>query len=153
MGVCSNLALQLDFQMLTQRGVAVAPASTPDQDLIQNFAKTGHQAWDELGGRFVLRYLTRSQVGTLAGGVNRLQYVTPTPFSAEETVKWLALPSPSQPREFVLLLDPRMLATLCGPRLDRLGNGLEYLLPQGFPDQAVVNVGGLPGTGWALVVC
>src|SRR5690242_20129012 len=78
----------------------------------------------QLGGRYLLRYLLRSQLGTLTSGTSQTQYVTPTPYAPEETITWLALPPTAGYREWVLLLDPGQLTHVRGPRWIRLGGGI-----------------------------
>ena len=80
------------------------------------------------------------QVGTLLNGTTNRQFVTPTPYSPEETVSWLALPSPSQPRPYVLLLDPAQLQDVYGPRWVHMGGGIEYILNTGFPPNAIARI-------------
>jgi hypothetical protein len=58
-------------------------------------ARSGSEVATELGGRYLLRYLTRA-------------------------------------------LDPNQIPEVRGPRRVRLGGGLEYVLPKGFPASALV---------------
>jgi hypothetical protein len=73
-----------------------------------------------------------------------MQFVTPTPYSPAETVVWLALPNPA-PRDYALFLDPGRIPAICGPRRVRLGGGLEYILPRGYPAAAML-------VGWPVRV-
>ena len=98
----------------------------------------------ELGGRMLLRYLLRKQYQQFTAGSSQLHFVTPTPYSPTETVIWLALPNPTK-RDFVLFLDPAQIPAICGPRRVRLGGGLEYILPQGYPAAALL-------VGWPVPV-
>jgi hypothetical protein len=83
----------------------------------------------------------------LTSGTTDTQFVTPTPYAPEETISLLALPPGAGNREWVLLLDPRRLTNVFGPRQVRFGGGLEYILTSGFPATAIVNaVAGPPGT-------
>lgn len=99
---------------------------------------------DQLGGRYLLRYLLRSQLGTLTSGTSDTQFVTPTPYAPEETISWLTLPPASGSREWVLLLDPNQLTNVYGPRWVRLGGGVEYILASGFSAEAVVDAATVP---------
>lgn len=99
--------------------------------------KTGQQVKVELGGRYLLRYLLSHQVGIHIQGTHESQWVTPTPYAPDETVSWLALPAPMQPRTFVMLLDPKEIDEIWGPRWVRLGRGIEYYLPNGFGKNAL----------------
>lgn len=143
MGTSSWLCTVLDQEMLeVWRGVQIAARTTPDNMLFQ---KTGTEVARELGNRYLLRYLLPHQVGWFSRGSELRHYVTPTPYSPEETVLWLALPKPAQSRTFVMMLDPAMIGLLLGPRWVRLGKGIEYILPDGFPKEALVG-------GWELGV-
>jgi hypothetical protein len=138
MGTAGLLATNLDRHMLEQRGTVIVPGITPDASVPP---KTGGEVFSELGGRFLLRYLLPGQ-GDTAEKLNQLQgrtqWVTPTPYSPEETIAMLALPAPEQPRGYVLILDPRKISEVKGPRRILLGHGIEYILPQGFPKEALV---------------
>lgn len=159
MGTSSRLATMLDADMLARHQKAIAHPGTPDSKLKKRSAQ--RVTW-ELGGRYLLRYLTTNQVINFAHGVsgiptdfsNNPHYVTPTPFSPEEAIAWLALPSPHLLRNYVVLLDPALIPvaiTILGPRWVRMGGGIEYILSS-FPIAAVVNVGTGLGTQWPLLV-
>lgn len=104
--------------------------------------RAGADVAAELGGRLFLRYLTDSQLTAfLHGSIDRGHWVTPTAISSTEVVDWLALFAPSQPRRHALLLDPELIDAVRGPSWIRLGSGIEYYLPQGFPREAILDVG------------
>jgi len=149
MGSSSWLATALDHEMLeVARRVEIAPRVTPDSDLGTDtrWNKTGRAVAKELGGRYLLRYLLPHQVGSYPAGSDDRQCVTPTPYAPRETVSWLALPAPRKTRPYVMLLDPSEITRrVWGPRWIRLGKGIEYILPDGFPRDAVV-------LGWELEV-
>lgn len=130
----SSLATTLDQEMLENRRVSIAGRTTPDADLP---SKTGIEVAQELGNRYLLRYLVGHQVGRYVDGSDARHFVTPTAYSAAEAVSWLALPLPTQDRAFVLILDPAKVATIIGPRWVRCGKGIEYILPVGFPKEAL----------------
>jgi hypothetical protein len=99
--------------------------------------------------------LLPSRLGTLLGGTNNPQYVTPTPYAPEETISWLALPLPNQPRPYGLLLDPDKLTDVYGPRWGLLGGGIEYILKTGFTPDAIVRISpdsSTPPSRWELEV-
>jgi hypothetical protein len=154
MGTSSRLATVLDAEMLRQKGVNIF---APGTSLVQ-MQTSPHQPVNissHLGERYLLRYLLPHQVGTLLNGTPRRQYVTPTPYAPEETGSWLALPSPNQPRPYVLLLDPTQLRDVYGPRWVQMGGGIEYILAQGFRPGAIVNMSPDPSTTpprWELEV-
>ena len=134
MATSSHLATQLDHEMLSAHSVVIAPSSTPDSGLAR---KTGRQVARELGGRYLLRYLLPHQVGRYAGGSTAPHWVTPTAYAPEETISWLALPAPRDPRPYVMSLKPEEIADISGPRWVRFGGGIEYHLPTGFPAGAL----------------
>jgi hypothetical protein len=137
LGSSSWLATALDQELLeVVRGIPIAPRTTPINS--PPLQKTGRQVSDELGGRYLLRYLLPHQIGSHTTGSDRPHWVTPTPYAPEETVSWLALPAPAQPRTFVMLLDPSKIPDIWGPRWVKLGKGIEYYLPRGFPGSALV---------------
>jgi hypothetical protein len=100
--------------------------------------KSGGAVFEELGGRFLLRYLVPAQIADFRAGGEGVHWVTPTPYQPEETLSWLALPALREPRLHALVLDPRRIAVIRGPRWVRLGGGIEYILPHGFPGEALV---------------
>jgi hypothetical protein len=132
----SWLATLLDEEMLQAgKGVQIADRFVEDDRLLQ---KTGQAVWDELGGRYFLRYVLGYQVGEFASGSSRRHCVTPTPIAIEDTISYLNLPRPVDQRLNVMILDPRRIDLVSGPRWVRGGKGIEYVLPRGFPPQARV---------------
>ena len=138
-----GLATALDWEMLeVSRGVHIASGATPDNELP---LKQGREVSIELGGRYLLRYVLPDQVGLYTNGSNKRHFTTPTPYAPEEANHYLCLPSPKALRLFVILLNPYEISAVQGPRWVRLGRGIEYLLPNGFPRSAIVR-------GWELSV-
>jgi hypothetical protein len=135
MGKAGLLATNLDRHMLEERGTMIIAGTTPD-DVVPS--KEGEEVFEELGGRFLLRYLLPGQKDVFLKDIHNKQWVTPTPYSPEETIAMLALPAPEQPREYVLILDPRKIEEVQGPRQVLFGNGIEYILPNGYPQAALV---------------
>lgn len=156
MPACSQLATTLDEEMLGQGQIPIAAPSTTDDDLCaRDFSKRGREVFEELGRRYLLKYIRPDQVGVftqLGSYTSGRHYTTPTPYSPEETIRCLALPFPAIPRTYVLVLDPRQIETVCGPRWVRWGIGIEYFLPDGFPLDAIVVPGSVGRTKWELVV-
>ena len=146
--MCSRIATQLDAEMLRSRTL-IHPVGTRF-DLLPRVPDPAAQ----LGSRLLLRYLLPEQVGEFTGGTDRAQYVTPTAYAPGETISWLALPPATGPRTWVLLLDPAFLRDVRGPRWIHFGGGIEYVLPYGFPAEAVAEIGAGPaGAGrWELEV-
>jgi hypothetical protein len=140
----SRLATTLDQEMLGAHHVVIASHTTPDSQLP---LKTGRSVASELGGRLLLRYLIPSQLGAFdSGSVGRQHWVTPTPYSPQDASVWLALWNGWVLRRFVMLLDPGFIPHIKGPRWIRFGHGIEYLLPNGFPQVALMPVPVLPVT-------
>jgi hypothetical protein len=136
MGTSSWLATLLDQEMLeVQQAAAIASRGTPDSQLQR---RSGADVARELGNRYLLRYLLPHQLGQFQNGSSGKHCLTPTPYSPEETISWLALPQPTEPRTYVMLLDPARISVILGPRWVRLGKGIEYVLPDGFPQDAIV---------------
>lgn len=139
MGSCSRLATTLDNEHLADGSVSpsasIAARQTSPASLPQ---KTGAEVKNELGGRFLLRYLLPTQLGAFNSGSSRQHFVTPTPYSPDESSSWLALPQPQAKRTYVMILDPEQIDVIRGPRWVRFGDGIEYLLPNGFGDAALV---------------
>jgi hypothetical protein len=136
LGTCSRIATILDQEMLEiVHNILIAPRPTPDASLPR---KSGKQVSAELGGRYLLRYLLPWQVGLYLRGSGGCHYVTPTPYTPEETISWLFLPKLPFPRPYAMLLDPSQISEILGPRWVRLGGGIEYILPNGFTEDALV---------------
>lgn len=153
----SRLAHNLDERMLSSRllrevaagqGRRIAAPGTDDADL---WPVQGVIAALELGNRFLIRYLTGSKLKSAPVGTTEPTFVSPTPFTPTEAAIWLALPG-TELRNWYILLDARRLGLVSGPRYAQFGGGLEYLLPDGYPEDAVVAVGTRPATRWALRV-
>jgi hypothetical protein len=53
------------------------------------------------------------------------------------------------------LIDPRLLPSgfrIFGPKWVAYGGGVEYILVNGFPREAIVDVGSRPDTKWEIEV-
>ena len=130
----SRLAKILDQEMVEARGAAIASAVTDDSDLP---IRSGADVFEEIGGRLLVRYMVFRQLGQFAGGSNSRHWVTPTPLSVEAVGPFLALPSIAEPRKYAMLINPSAVPQIQGPRWVRGGDGIEYLLPNGFPASAL----------------
>lgn len=144
----SILATWLDHHMLLDRQISIADPGTPIDTLP---LKTGQDVYEELGGRYFIRYIVPAQVGRFSHGDEGKHYVCPTPYTPSETLSWLVLPAGAEPRTHALLLDPRRIASVRGPQWVGLPGGIQYVLPNGFPQDAIV-VPGTPGAAWEIVV-
>jgi hypothetical protein len=79
-----------------------------------------------------------SQLESVTQGTGDRTWVTPTPYSSGECGSWLNLPQPHKPRDYVMFLDATKIPVIQGPRKVAGGMGIEYLLPDGFPKEAIV---------------
>jgi len=104
-----------------------------------------------LCGRLLLHYVTEANVGRFRQGRADPCYVTPTALSPEDTVDWLRLPAPNQLRRYVLLLRPNAIEWIQGPMQVAFSRGIQYILPAGFPKEAVF-VPGAPDSQWECVI-
>ena len=150
----SRLATLLDEFMLVQASVgAIYPSGTLNAQMIP---KDGAAVSNELGGRYLCRYLTPVRAVQPLTATSMSTYVTPTPFTPNEAGRWLAVPAPTVLRTHVILIDPGQLSLaqgypILGPKWVRGGLGIEYVLPAGYPVNAIVPVG-LPAGRWPLLV-
>jgi hypothetical protein len=133
--------------LLDQERIEVAQVIAARRTAVETMPdRGGCDVVEDLGDRHALRYLTASQVTEFVDGSTRPHWVTPTALSPEEVVPWLALYAPKLPRAHVLLLDLNEVEVVRGPAWIRLGQGIEYYLPNGFPKSAIVDVGVLQVT-------
>src|SRR4051794_7597686 len=102
------LSTQLDAVML---GNAIYASACRTSDLPD---RTGAEVAEELGGRYLMRYVDYSSVHEAGREIET--FVCPTPYAGDELCEWLALPRPDLRRDYVVLIDPREIATVKGPR-------------------------------------
>lgn len=128
--------------MLHKRGVAVYDYHVPWPQMLRF---DGQDVAAQLGGRYLLYFLRDEQLGTLVDGSSRMRYVTPTPYPPTgDMISALALPFADVMRPFVLMLDPAKLSNVRGPRRVKGGDGIEYVLVDGFPGDAVIEMSADP---------
>src|SRR5947209_974646 len=118
------IATWLDWLMLLQRGVAIADPFVPLEEIP---AKTGAEVFGELGGRFLLRYLTAQQVHRFERGDAGQHFVTPTAYTSSEAISYLALPAADVARGYLLILDPRQIDIMHGPQWTASSGGIQYV--------------------------
>lgn len=136
------LATELDRIMLGRRGPIHHPLDTKS---LPN--RSGDEVAEELNGRLLLRYVTDDAVReALDGRIGVPTYVTPTPYAVQDVAAYLALPMPDLARGHVILIDPSGVEQIAGPCQVAAGQGIEYLLPHGYPETAIV------GPEWAVKV-
>jgi hypothetical protein len=144
-----KLATLMDVLQLRRQGVSIlAPM---DVTRFPHPARPGADVARELGGRPLLRYLTPAQQGRFLDGATERTYVTPTAYSPEEAIPYLLLPVPTVPRTLALILDPARITWVIGPMWAADGRGIQYILPEGFPRDAII-VPGAPGMRWEVSV-
>ena len=152
MATSSWLATWLDLDHLVQRQVTLhGPLDGVGGGANVIPVRAGTSVAEELGGRKLLRYLTAVQFGQFRNGSDAEAYVTPTPYTSDEAGTWLVLPIPWIRREHVLVLDPARIPRIQGPMLVAGARGVQYILPEGFPAEAIV-VPGAPGVHWEIEV-
>jgi hypothetical protein len=132
-----RLATVLDEELIAAHGGEIKPGTTPDTAMP---LRSGAAVSAELGGRLLVRYMLRDQVGRFQYGTTDRTFVTPTPFSARDVGSYLALPNVRQPRKWAMLIDPKLVDEVQGPRRVRGGAGIEYWFPNGFPAEALTAV-------------
>lgn len=132
------MATLLDQEQIERTGT-IAPRPVDVQSMPD---RSGTDVAAELGGRLFVRYLVQSQVAEFNNGsTDRGHWVTTTPIASEDVISWLALFAPRISRNHALLLDPAKIDNVRGPSWIRLGQGLEYYLPEGFTKDAILDVG------------
>src|SRR5262245_6702939 len=90
-----RIATTLDFDMLFLRGVQIFPPWASLDEIRGSLGPSGlTNLGTVLGGRCLLRYVARWQVGTLLNGTYDRTYATPTLYNPTEVSRWLSLPSP-----------------------------------------------------------
>jgi hypothetical protein len=122
------IARGLDALML---GEAISGEWTADEELAE---RSGDEVAQELGGRMLLRYVEDSTEKSRS----RATFVSPTAYSADEVGAYLALPNPESPRRHVLFLNPSCIERIKGPRWVMQGQGIEYILVDGYDETAIV---------------
>lgn len=119
-------------------GTVISPSSISVTSMPD---RVGSDVAREVGGRYLLRYLVDSQLTSFTSGDGGSHYVTPTPIAPEDVVHWLYLPSAHVPRNHALVLDASKIPIIRGPGWVDMGSGIEYYLPHGFPQVAIVRFG------------
>lgn len=129
--------------MLDQEQIEAASLIAPRRQPVEHMPdRSGGDVETELGRRFLIRYLMDSQLHEfLNGSTNRGHWVTPTAIAPEAATSWLALFAPKLSRKHVLMLDVSKVDVVRGPAWIRGGQGIEYYLPYGFSQNAIVDVG------------
>jgi len=149
MGTNSWLATWMDAKMLLDAGTPIAPALVPGAASLPG--RTGADVARELHGRPLVRFLLAKDTTRFNKGSDAETYVTPTPYTPEEAVRYLVLPGKPTPRRSALLLNPELIDEIIGPMWVATGRGIQYILPKGFPEEAII-VPGAPTGHWAIPV-
>ena len=139
----------LDYEMLAASGTRVLDALREREDEDNLPRRSGAAVAGELVGRYLLRYVATDNERVLA--TRGKVYLTPTPYSSDEAREWLGVPAPSRSRLWVVILRPAAIPWLQGPLWVFGGGGIQYILPDGYPREAVV-VPGAPSGRWVSPV-
>ncbi|MEW1735862.1 hypothetical protein AB0346_07920 [Nocardia beijingensis] len=131
------LAINADINMLQHHGVTVYPENIADSALppCPDLAQ-------DLGGRYLIKYIRQDSFNRLSAmsGITHFpgrHHVTPTVLCAADLGKALHLPPLPNPK-YALLLNPAKVQAV-GPRRILQGIGIEYILPNGFPVDAIID--------------
>ena len=132
----SWLATILDQEQIEKYSGVISPR-TSDVERLSD--RKGTEVAKELGSRYVVRYLGANRLTDFLNGTTEVQWVTPTAISPEDLAHWLALPDPHFSRRHAILLDLNFIDVVRGPAWVKLGEGIEYFLPNGFSKAAIVD--------------
>ncbi len=141
----------LDVTMLQWAGVSILDENTDVKNPLIAPIRRGREVAIELGGRLLLRYIRESEVKShshhaVFGALTGPAWCSPTPYSSRDAIHALAWPFSTDAPTHVLLLNPAEIPEIQGPHRVRYGSGIEYYLPNGYPEKALV----LP---WGRKVC
>jgi hypothetical protein len=150
MGTSGRIATMLDFMCFDRNRVQIRHYLTSTR---RPTPRRGATVAREMRGRFLARYITAAQAVSMTGPtpMNSEVYATPTAYSPEEAPVWLITPGSVGTRPYVVLLDPAVLVWIIGAMLVGPAAGIQYVLPQGYPAEAIV-VPGAPTGHWYLPV-
>lgn len=132
------LATALDSQLLESAPIATRGTPTDALPVRSGF----DVAMNDLKGRAFMRYVPSDLAHEDRDGTPT--FVSPTPYAPSDLIAYLALPAPHLRRDFVILIDPELVEQVQGPRWCELGSGIEYVLPNGYQQRAVLK------PGWAV---
>lgn len=126
-----------------EHGITIHPPEDVDPDPPP--PRPGITIARELSGRLLINYLAPWQVRLFTHGRSGTVYATPTPYSPEEAVQYLLYPPDDGLREFAFLIDPGKVDVIVGPMRVAVNAGIQYVLPNGLPEEAIV----VPGSSTA----
>ncbi|WP_369033250.1 hypothetical protein [Streptomyces adonidis] len=130
----STLATHLDLHMIGPS--EVQGCHVPDHLLP---VLEGAALAVQLKGRKLLHFVTLDNLGSFRDGTSRPIFTTPTPYNPGDVIGALALPGAGLPREHVIVLEPTKLEQVAGPRYVAWGQGIEYILLNGFKRDAIAS--------------
>ena len=144
----ARIATYFDYLMLRNRGVMIR---NPDDEPVEALPTcSGVQVAAEIAGRWLLYFGLPDHLRAYADrGKSTPTYVTPTPYTPEEAIDYLYLPSAHLRRDQALLLDQAAIPLIQGPTWVAEGGGIQFFLPHGFTAEAIR----VPGTAtghWAV---
>jgi hypothetical protein len=128
------LAVSLDLHFLQVRSAVIWP-ETADLDSMP--LRTGAEVADELGGRLLVRYVTDQHVPPSMSAV----WTTTSAICAVCSGPILHLPAQVTHRHWVFIIDPAKVDAIKGPRRCIMGQGVEYILPNGYEAKALLPPG------------
>jgi hypothetical protein len=124
-----------DIEFLQACGISIAPSNHPIERLPE---MSGWEFWNRTH-HHLFKYLTAGTLHLFNQGSKIPEWVAMSWYSSsKEAIDSLCLPNPEKPRKFVLVIDPRPITRIVGPRHVVLAVGVEFFLPQGIPREAVV---------------
>lgn len=132
------LATSLDIQWLQDRRAGERHQIWPRATRLEEMpTRPGPDVARELGGRVLLRYVTEQH----APPTDRMVWTTVTPLCPRCSGPILHLPQQVVARHWVFAIDPASVAEILGPRECIMGQGIEYILPRGYDQAALVPPG------------
>jgi len=130
----SLLATNLDIHMIGHGHIAAPDTPT---DFLP--VRRGGEVSEELGGRALMRYCSLTDLSIFRSGTHREIFTTPTVYPPDAVVSSLELPGVMIERPYALILDPKRLDNIAGPRFVWWGLGIEYILLGGFESKAIMS--------------
>ena len=147
-GNARSFEMPQDWHMIEiEHGVRIHLPPRHDSD--PPAARHGSDVMGELGGRFLLNYVAGWQVGRYDRGRPERCWVTPTLYAPEDVTSYILPPVANETREYAYLLDPSKVALIEGPMWVAVGGGIQYVLPVGYPEEAIY-VPDDPTGHWAI---
>jgi hypothetical protein len=126
----------LDTLFVLERRATESPKIWYENDLTGMPSRTGAEVAAERAGRKLIR-LTQDQFEPARAGVETWLALTPICPKCAGTI--FHLPKQLVDRTWAIPIDPAKVSEIQGPRRCILGIGLEYYLPTGYNDDAMIH--------------